>query len=65
MKWAQDMILTSMREIFSCFEGGSSEVKREWRALVAQTDSDIEVGNWKHQLQLFYTLCARQLLFKY
>lgn len=38
------MILNSMREIFSCFEGGSSEVKREWRALVSQTDSDIEVG---------------------
>lgn len=43
MKWAHDMVLTSMREIFACFEGGSSEVKRERRALVAQTDSSIEV----------------------
>lgn len=45
MKWAHDMILTSMREIFAFFEGGSSEVKRERRALVVQTDNNIEVGN--------------------
>lgn len=44
MKWSHDMVLASMLEIFACFEGGSSEVKRERRALVAQTDSDIEVG---------------------
>lgn len=44
MKWAHDMVLTSMREIFACFEGGSSEVKRERRALVAQTDSNIEAS---------------------
>lgn len=37
------MVLTSMREIFACFEGGSSEVKRERRALIAQTDNNIEV----------------------
>lgn len=43
MKWAHDMVLTSMREIFACFEGGSSEVKRERRALIAQTDNNIEV----------------------
>lgn len=43
MKWAHDMVLTSMREIFACFEGGSSEVKRERRALIAQTDHSIEV----------------------
>lgn len=43
MKWAHDMVLTSMREIFACFEGGSSEVKRERRALIAQTDNSIEV----------------------
>lgn len=44
MAWAHDTILTSMREIYACFEGGSSDVKREWRMLVSQTDSDIEVG---------------------
>ena len=43
MKWAHDMVLASMREIFACFEGGSSEVKRERRALIAQTDGNIEV----------------------
>lgn len=43
MEWAHDMVLTSMREIFACFEGGSSEVKRERRALIAQTDNNIEV----------------------
>lgn len=46
MKWAHDMVLTSMREIFACFEGGSSEVKRERRALVAQTDNSIEVRSF-------------------
>eukprot|EP00752_Nemacystus_decipiens_P009956 g8879.t1 len=44
MKWAHDMVLTSMREIFACFEGGSSEVKRERRALIAQTDNSIELA---------------------
>ena len=44
MKWSQNMIMTSLREIFAYFEGGSSDVKREWRALVAHTDSAIEVG---------------------
>lgn len=44
MKWAYDTILTSMRDIYACFEGGSSDVKREWRMLVAQTDNDIEVS---------------------
>lgn len=44
MKWAHNTILTSMHDIYACFEGGSSEVKREWRTLVTQTDSDIEVG---------------------
>lgn len=46
MKWAHDMVLASMREIFACFEGGSSEVKRERRALVAQTDGNIEVRHF-------------------
>ncbi|CAB1114177.1 unnamed protein product [Ectocarpus sp. CCAP 1310/34] len=44
MEWAHDMVLTSMREIFACFEGGSSEVKRERRALIAQTDNNIELS---------------------
>lgn len=51
MKWAHDMVLASMREIFACFEGGSSEVKRERRALVAQTDGNIEV---RHVIPQWY-----------
>lgn len=59
MKWAHDMVLTSMREIFACFEGGSSEVKRERRALVAQTDNNIEASGqmvWMRCLNLDITL---------
>lgn len=61
MKWAHDLILTSMREIFACFEGGSSEVKRERRALVVQTDSNIEVrsmATWKHGKVVATSLCS-------
>lgn len=53
MKWAHDMILQSMHEILACFEGGSSEVKRERRALIAQTDNSIEVSRFRYRRRLY------------
>ncbi|CAM9228493.1 unnamed protein product, partial [Choristocarpus tenellus] len=44
MKMFHDHIMCSMKEIYSCFMDGSSEVKREWRSLVGQTDSSVEAA---------------------
>jgi dynein heavy chain, axonemal len=44
MRGAQDAVVTSMREIYANFCDGSVEVRREWRSLVTQTDSLMEVS---------------------